>query len=96
MKLPREITDVGVRLVQFRGKKHTWHQLYIHQKGLFLSDMPGASPSVRVNAKIFKFPLEHEEIELLDYDGKKCNHSKNYVFDECKHDYVYRVNIHSF
>ena len=96
MTLTSDITDVGVRSVKFIGRKQTWLLLYTHQKGLFLSDMPGASPSTRVNSKSFMFPLEHEEIELYEYDGQNCNHSKDYMFDECRHDYVYRVNIHSF
>ena len=88
-----EITSIGLKEVRFFGKKKNWLQLYVHQNGLFLSDMPGSSPSVRVDSKIFMFPLEHEVIQLLDYNGKSCNKSQSYRFDECQHDYIYKVNM---
>ena len=35
--------------------------------------------------------VNHESIELLNYDGKNCNDSKDYNYDDCKQEYIYKV-----
>ena len=79
--------------MKFKSKKFL--KLYVHQKGLFRSDMAGSCP-VAYHSEFSKMTVTHEVIELLDYGGEKCNDDFEYQYDLCRQNTIFQVSTLRF
>ena len=91
MIIPKKIVIEGISSIEFHSKP--FYKLYVHQNGLFRSDMPGSSPVGYYN-EFSKMTVTHEILELLDYAGDKCNDIKDYEYDMCRRNYIFQVNMY--
>ena len=92
MTLPETMVKLGIRYFMIFFK--SWHLLYItwHEDGLLYTDMPGSCPEILFNGTGYEILIEHETLDLLGYDGEKCEKSKDYKLDKCRHDFIEKVN----
>lgn len=88
MIIPKKIVMEGISKIEFHSKP--FHKLYVHQNGLFRSDMAGSSP-VAYHNDFSKAVVTHEILELLDYGGDECIDNIDYEYDSCRHEYIYQV-----
>lgn len=93
MTIPKEILKEGIEKVEIKSK--TFGLIYLHQKGLFRADMTGASiqPIDQNKMDGFAIDVSHESRHMLNYNGNPCNGETDYKYDECKQEYIYKVNI---
>ena len=52
-----------------------------HEAGFLFTDMPNSCPGIFMNKNGYHIPIDHETLELLEYDGEKCEISKDYKRD---------------
>ena len=93
MTLPKRIVELGIFyfIIHFKS----WpYKLYVswHGNGLLYSDMPGSYSEIAFRGKGFYIPIEHETLDLLKYDGEKCEKSKDYKLDMCRFEFIEKVN----
>ena len=86
--IPRNIVGEGVEEVAIWSKP--FELLYLHKEGTLSALIPGGSFRAKYAAVAFA-RINHESIELLNYDGKNCNDSKDYNYDNCKQNYIHKV-----
>ena len=88
MSVPKKIVTEGISSIEFLSKP--FYKLYVHQKGLFRSDMAGSSVVVYYNdfSKVIVF---HQILELLDYGGDECIDNSDYEYDICRQNYIFQV-----
>ena len=67
-----------------------FESIYLHKEGTLSALIPGGSFRAKYKDVIFA-RVNHESIELLNYDGKNCNDSKDYNYDNCKQNYIHKV-----
>ena len=89
ISMPKNIVAEGISNIEFLSKP--FYKLYVHQKGLFRSDMSGSSP-VAFYSDFSKLTLTHEILELLDYGGAKCIGNIDYEYDMCRQKYILQVH----
>lgn len=104
LKVPKEFVESGISTVNIRSRgfkpldRHpTKLDLFIHDHGLFLNDLPhGSSAGMRLEAPLtVSIPVDHEIIQLLDYDGHTCASTKNYHLSDCRHNVIFNVSFDS-
>ena len=88
MTLPNSITTEGISSIEFESEP--FQKLYIHQKGLFHTDMTGSSPA-GLYSEFSKMTVEHEILNVLNYDGELCIDNTNYSYDQCRQDIIFKV-----
>ena len=88
MIIPKKIAIEGIGNIKFHSKP--FYKMYLHQNGLFYSDMAGSSPKGYYN-EFSKMTVTHEILELLDYAGEECNNNKDYEYDMCRQNYIFQV-----
>lgn len=102
LKIPKDIVEMGISIVNIRSrgfqpifKSQTKLDLFIHDQGLLLNDLPhGSSAGMRLEAPLtVTIPIDHEIIQLLDYDGHTCVPDQNYQLSECRHGFIFNVRI---
>ena len=86
--IPENIVAEGIEVVGIRSKP--FESIYLHKEGTLSALIPGGSFRAKY-ANIVKARVNHESIELLNYDGKNCNDSKDYNYDDCKQNYIHKV-----
>ena len=65
--------------------------VYVHQKGLLFTEIPDAWQALDASGEGLSSRIGHEVEDLLDFDGLKCEDSKDYIFDQCKLNYIGKV-----
>ena len=88
--IPNTIVREGIKDVAIYSKE--FYALYLHKEGTFSAPIPGSSLRAKY-ADLYRASVTHESIELLNYDGKKCNMESEYNYDKCKQDFIYRVSM---
>ena len=93
MTLPKTIVKLGVRYltIYFQSMRPSL-LIFWHENGLLSTDMPDSCPLIIMNKNGHYIPVGHETLELLEYDGEKCEKSKDYKLDKCRHEFIERVN----
>ena len=86
--IPENIVSEGIELVGIWSKP--FELLYLHKEGVLSALIPGGSFRAKYK-DVIKARVNHESIELLNYDGKNCNDSKDYNYDNCKQNYIHKV-----
>ena len=86
--IPENIVGEGIEEVGIWSKP--FELLYLHKEGVLSALIPGGSFRVKY-ADIAQARVNHESIELLNYDGKNCNDRKDYSYDNCKQNYIHKV-----
>ena len=86
--IPKKIATEGIASIRFHSKPFL--MLYVHQNGLFRSNMAGSSPKAYYN-EFYKMTVTHEVLELLDYGGDKCMDNNDYEYDMCRQNYIFQV-----
>ena len=61
--LPQEMIKLGISKVQFYFNPGTFFTLYVHQEGLYGTELPGAYLSIALGQNI-KLPVEYEQVPL--------------------------------
>ena len=65
--------------------------VYVHQKGWLFTETPDAWQALDASGEGLSSPIVHEVEDLLDFDGSRCEDSKDYIFDQCKLNYIRKV-----
>ena len=93
MTLPETLVELGVRYltIYFQSMRPSL-LIFWHENGLLSTDMPDSCPSIIMNKNGHYIPVGHETLELLEYDGEKCEKSKDYKLDKCRHEFIEKVN----
>ena len=86
--IPKNIVAEGIEVVAIGSKPFEF--VYLHKEGTLSALIPGGSFRAKY-ADVAFARVHHESIELLNYDGKNCNDSKDYSYDNCKQNYIYKV-----
>ena len=86
-----KFAQTGIYSIQFhiQGTNLIFH---FHHKGIMNTQLPGMTWQVLKKEYLNSFPVEHEVINLLNYDGEKCNHSVNYDYHQCRGNYIHQVS----
>ena len=91
MKLPEEIVELGISYLKLLFQSLPHLKIYWHQDGFYGSDMPGSTARILINGNGSFAIIEHESLELLEYDDEKCEKSKDYKLDKCRYEMIERV-----
>ena len=91
MKLPEEIVELGISYFRFLFQSLPHLKIYWHQNGLYGTDMPGNAARILINGNGSFAIIEHETLELLEYDGEKCEKSKDYKLNKCRNELIEKV-----
>ena len=63
--------------------------VHVHQNGLQFTDTPDAWHQIEVTGKGRQtITVVHDVVELLKYDGEKCENDKDYKLSECELEYI--------
>ena len=93
MTLPETMVKLGINDLQIYFESlRSYLVLYWHEDGLFNTDIPDSCPGIIMNKIGYYVPIGHETLELLEYDGEKCEKSKDYKLDKCRHEFIEKVN----
>ena len=94
--LPGDIVHESILYVGIVSK--AFDTLYLHKQGTLSAPIPGNPLNVMgtmsISAKYAELSsvyVIHESIELLNYDGENCNNDREYSYDKCRQDYIYKV-----
>ena len=93
MIIPKKIVIEGIIYITFHSK--AFSQIYLHQNGLFFSNMAGSSPKAYYH-EFSKMTVMHEVVELIDYAGEECINNKDYEYDMCRQNYIFQVLNQTF
>ena len=93
MTLPKAMVELGIYNFYIYFESAPSLLVYWHEDGLLSTDMPDSSPFITINKTGYSTPIGHETLELLEYDGEKCEKSKDYKLDKCRHEFIERVNF---
>ena len=91
--LPDDIVRESILYVGIVSK--AFDTLYLHRQGTLSAPIPGNPLNVMgyglKYTELYSLYVTHESIELLNYDGENCNNDREYSYDKCKQDYIYKV-----
>ena len=90
LQIPENITKEGIYKIHFKCKP--FYKLYLHQNGLLKSDMPRGSPGVMYK-DVERVRVTHEILQLKTYNKEVCKNDRTYRLDNCRHDYIYKVQF---
>ena len=91
LTLPQPMVEKGILTVTIFFKSLQNLIISWHQDGLFYTDMPDSYPAMLINGNGYYVPIGHQTLELLDYDGEKCEKSKDYKLDKCRYELIEKV-----
>ena len=92
MTLPEDIVELGIFFLIIFFESWPSLDIFWHQDGLLYSDMPDSSPEIAFNRTGYFIPIGHETLDLLEYDGEKCENSNDYKLDKCRYEFIEKVN----
>ena len=87
LTIPNKLIREGISELTFKSKKT--EAIFLHQKGLYRTDMMPES-TVQISA-VEIVSITHEQINVLDFDGETCDSESNYRLDLCKNDVIVKV-----
>ena len=93
MTLPKTMVELGIYHITISFK--SWQSnLYTHwhEDGFLYTDMPDSYHDLLFNGTGIDMHIGHETLDLLGYDGKNCEKSKDYKLDKCRHEFIEEVN----
>jgi hypothetical protein len=85
LDVPNELKDEGVSKVKVQAE---FRKLYLYQKGWMAADKPKV-----YYTDASKLILQHELVQLKDYDGKPCIDNSDYRNDECRSKFIQSVSL---
>ena len=85
LAVPNESKDEGVSKVKIQAE---FKKLYFYQKGW----MPADKPKVYYS-DASKLVVQHELVQLKDYDGKPCIDDYDYRNDICRSEFIQSVSL---
>ena len=97
MTFPESIVELGISSLHIYMKSLGYPYIKWHEDGLLYTDMPDSCPEIDMplsKGKGYYIPISHETLELLEYDGEKCEKSKDYKLDKCRHEFIEKVNMY--
>ena len=68
-------------------------KIYIHQLGLYKTDLPSAYARISLDSNKIEANIEHQVTELLNFDGNTCTIDSEHRLDICRYDHIHKVNI---
>ena len=87
-----ETAKNGIYSVQFQMKGAPVLIFFIHHQGVLFTPLPGTTfNSIRQEYQN-SFPIEHEVIKMLNYDGEKCTDQVEYDYSLCRENYYHNVS----
>ena len=92
MALPETMVELGIKSSTINFELHPSLVLIWHEDGLLFTDMPDSCPATIATKNGYYIPIGHEALELLEYDGEKCEKSRDYKLDRCRHEFIEKVN----
>ena len=87
-----DLTTEGIYSVVFYAPALGGLIVYLHQKGNMISDLPGGNMYMKWTENTIS-KIEHEQVNLLDYNGMDCRFEDDYNFEKCREDYMDEVSI---
>ena len=87
LAVPNELKDEGVSKVKVQAE---FRKLYLYQKGWMAADKPKV-----YYTDASKLILQHELVQLKDYDGKPCIDDSDYRNDICRSEFIQNVSLRS-
>ena len=93
MTLPEPLVKLGINAIYIYFHSLPYLKIYWHQNGLFYTDMPDYYAKILTTGNGSYAFIEHESLELLEYDGEKCEKSKDYKLDKCRYEFIEKVLI---
>ena len=102
MKISKDIVKEGIKSLNFGIHRNSVSNfgipkdkaaflLFVHDVGLLQSDLPSACPNMNFYAATLA-PIEIEVVDLLQYNGQPCKRDKNYRWDHCRQNLIYKVS----
>lgn len=96
-KIPETLANVGIYQVSILFERDAVMDIFLHQQGLLLTDLPSSSPKLDLKNSIYGvIPTEYEKFEMLDYAGDKCVTDADYNLDKCRLEYIHNQTISIF
>ena len=92
MTLPEDIVKLGIDNLVIFFKSRTPLDILWHEDGLLFSDVPDSSPEIGFHGTGYFIPVRHETLDLLDYDGEICKDYNDYKLDNCRYEFIEKVN----
>ena len=93
MTISKNSTSKGIRRLKIKVKANTYLAVYIHQDGSLLNEIPGSSKYIQWDNKIYGYEIEHEILDLLDYEGIPCNGTNDYKLTTCRFNLIHQVKF---
>ena len=86
----------GIQFVKFNGlqNEEVCLVVFVHQHGGFMSNLPTGQQFLIWNKTLTMINVDHEIMEVLDYQGKNCKeitNSENYDLRGCHGTESYKV-----
>ena len=79
--------------MEFYVKEEHSIYIYVHQAGADFTDIPGAFHFIDLPAEKYKmYLIDYENINVLKYEGKKCERRPEYKLSECNDQYIHKVS----
>ena len=88
LAVPNELKDEGVSKVKVQAE---FRKLYLYQKGWMAADKPKV-----YYTDASKLILQHELVQLKDYDGKPCIDDSDYRNDICRSEFIQSVRLRPY
>ena len=85
LAVPNGVKDEGVSKVKIQAEFRKW---YLYQKGWMSADKPKV-----YKADASKLVVQHELVQLKDYDGKPCIDNSDYRNDKCRSEFIQSVSL---
>ena len=86
--IPKNIIQDGIAWVGIEAK--SIKTIHLHKMGTLTAPVPVSILSGKF-AQLYQTSVTHETIKLLSYEGRACNGSLKYNYDECKLKYILKV-----
>lgn len=86
--IPKNIIQDGIAWVGIEAI--SIKTIHLHKLGTLTAPVPISILSGKF-AQLYQTSVTHETIKLLSYEGRACNGSLQYNYDECKIKYILKV-----
>lgn len=86
--LPKNVIQDGISWVGIEAK--SIKTIHMHKIGTLTAPVPVSILSGKF-AQLYQTSVTHETIKLLSYEGRACNGSLNYNYDQCKLKFILQV-----
>ena len=84
------ITKLGIKEIDIEGSNGNL-EIFIHQKGSISTEMPGGLDSVFWRSTSLKVLVQHDVVQVLDYNGQMCDLNDSYDLIGCRQDVIFNV-----